>query len=165
MASRIAQAIEDLRALAVKRRGPNAWHVDYPFAPWRRRAAAQERQDLLCRMLTDETIGAFLIDPVDREYLSDDIAIIESPSLEPSPWLFVRGEDVGRAFSDLYIGGWGLFLLNGIPGKPLPSPDALNIKETLVVGNLLEDVGAYACVLSWPDDIEWTIVVPIRRDE
>lgn len=157
MASRIAQAIEDLRFLVVKSRGPNAWFVNPPFAPWRRGAAYREREDLLRRMLTEGAIGGFWMDVGHREYLSDDIATPVPPSGDAFPWLFVKGEDVGQAVQDLDIGSWRLFLFNGLPDRPPASPQPLNT-DPATAAAMLEGAGAYAVILSWEDDIEWMIV-------
>lgn len=149
--------MEDLRFLVVKRRGPGEWLIKLPWAPWRFRPAQLERQDLLSKMFADKAVGLFLIDPDDRENVSEAIVTIDRPSDESSQWLFVRAERIGRAATDLHTGNWVLFPLDGIPGEPLPPPSHRDDAMNSVTG-MMRVLGAKTCVLSSEDDIEWTIV-------
>ncbi len=152
--------MEGLRSLVVKHRGAGEWQVKLPWSPWRFRAAQQERQDLLGKIiLTGSSAGVFLINPDDRESLSDATAIMERPSQESSQWLFVRAEHICRAANNLHAGNWALFLINAIPDKALAAPGRLETVPATIT-RLMADLDAYACVLSSEDDIEWTVVEP-----
>ena len=138
--------------------GHNAWLVDYPFAPWRWKQADEERRGLLERLLDSDTACGFHVTDEHWETVSEAIAEEDRPLPTPWPWVFVRAGETGRAVDLMYEGEWVLFLFRRLPIEPPTVPAQFDPTDPGILTELARQIGATACVYSYPDDREWLIV-------
>ncbi len=155
---RFARALDGARALVVKPVGSEAWFLNYPFWPWRRKSADRERLDLLRLLLAEAPACGFWVDDDHYEKLSAAIGVERQSSTSRAPWLFVPAEDALRSLGQLYEGNWCLFLFDRTPIEPPPAPRDLGMDPD-TVRQCLNELGASVAVLSLPDDLEWLVVL------
>lgn len=161
---RFAQALKGARALVVKPVGPEAWFLNYPFRPWRRKSADRERLELLRLLLAEAPVCGFCLDDDLYEKLSAVIGVERQLSTEWAPWLFAPADEALRSLGQLYEGNWCLILFDEAPSEPPRVPHDLGMDSGKIRRWLKESRGS-AAVLSLPDDLEWLVVLSGPEDQ